>query len=59
MTLFVMGLLIGCDNDNNNDGNSETVFATDVKAVLSQSENDEPLEISDSVDTTTNFDALL
>lgn len=58
MTLFVMGMFTGCPLDDDS-SNSTTQFSSDVQVVLSQSEDDEPLEIVDTVDTTTSFDALL
>jgi hypothetical protein len=57
MTLFVMGMFTGCPLDDDN--NSNTEFSNNVRAALSQSENDEPLEITDTVDESTSFDSLL
>lgn len=57
MTLFVMGMFTGCDFDDDN--NSNTQFYYDVQTVLQQNEDDEPLEIVDTVDETSSFDALL
>ena len=58
MTLFVMGMFTGCPLDDDN-ATSTTQFSSDLSTVLAQSENDEPLEIIDTVDTSTSFDALL
>jgi hypothetical protein len=58
MTLFVMGMFTGCPLDDNN-SSSTTQFSSDISSVLAQSENDEPLEITDTVDETTSFDSLL
>lgn len=57
MTLFVMGMFTGCPLDDNN--NNNTQFSFDVRTVLDQSEDDEPLEIIDTVDESTSFDSLL
>jgi hypothetical protein len=57
MTLFVMGMFTGCLDDDN--GTNTTQFSSDVSTVLAQSENDEPLDVTDTVDTSTSFDALL
>jgi hypothetical protein len=36
-----------------------TQFSLDLKSVLAQAEDDEPLEITDTVDDSTSFDSLL
>ena len=59
MTLFVMGMFTGCPLDDNNSSNTTTQFSSDVSSVLSQNEDDEPLEIIDTVDDSTSFDSLL
>ena len=41
----------------NNEGNTQFFF--DVQNVISQNEDDEPLELTDSIDDSTNFDELL
>jgi len=52
------------DNSNNNtdtneDNTAATQFSIDVQSVLNQNEDDEPLEISDTVDETSSFNTLL
>ena len=67
MTLVVMGTFIGCSSEDETSNNStemtscndHTQFFNDVTAVLNQNEDDEPLEVTDSVDDSTNFDSLL
>ena len=59
MTLFVMGMFTGCPLDNNNSSSTTTQFSSDVSSVLSQNEDDEPLEITDTLDDSTSFDSLL
>ena len=48
------------NDTNNSDVNQDnTQFFFDVKSVITQTEDDEPLEITDRVDDSTNFDSLL
>lgn len=45
------------NNSDLNQGNTQFFF--DVKNVVSQGEDDEPLEITDTIDDSTSFDSLL
>lgn len=45
------------DDSTLNEGNTQFFF--DVQNVISQNEDDEPLELTDSIDDSTNFDELL
>jgi PBP1b-binding outer membrane lipoprotein LpoB len=48
------------NSENNEDPNTEaTQFYSDIVEVLTQTEDDEPLEIVDTEDTTSNFNSLL
>lgn len=59
MSFVLLGLLSGCDFDENNTQTFNTQFASDVQTVLAQSEDSEPLEITDTPDDSTSFDSLL
>ena len=66
ITFFIGVSFTGCyltegngSAKNDYEDNTETQFASDLKTVLAQTEDDEPLEIVDTIDETTSFNTLL
>jgi hypothetical protein len=47
------------DNETGQGSNTQTQFASDLQTVLSQNEDDEPLEITDTTDESSSFNTLL
>lgn len=46
-------------NETEDPDTGATQFSFDIQSVLAQSEDDEPLEITDTLDESTTFDSLL
>ena len=59
---MTMGIFSGCgssDGSSNNNTSENSQFFYDIQTALVQNEDDEPLEITDTVDDSTSFDTLL
>lgn len=55
IAFLAMGFFTGCGSSDNE---AKTDFFYDVQNALQQNENDEPLEIQDTNDESSNFDSL-